>query len=112
MLVSCLFSWEQLVKMKEEQVEFWTTDGTRRLRILDYDSKTKTIYLICVQTGKISWPLSFQRLQKVHEKIQQGQLALLPNEIEKLVPTWGNYITALLNALGCRDHVSPSPKTR
>ena len=52
MPVSCLFSWEQLVKMKEEQVEFWTADGTRKLRILDYDGKTKTIYLICVQTGK------------------------------------------------------------
>jgi hypothetical protein len=97
----CSFSWEKLVDMKENGVEFWTADGSKRLRIVEVNKKAKSIYMICCQTGKITWPLRFQKLEEVHNKIHSGEVGLNPHEIDKLIPTWGNYITGLLRFLGC-----------
>jgi hypothetical protein len=58
--VLCAFSWEKLVDMKENNVEFWTADGSKRLRIVEVNRKAKSLYMICCQTGKITWPLKFQ----------------------------------------------------
>ena len=99
--VLCSFSWEKLVDMKENNVEFWTADGSKRLRIVEVNRKVKSLYMICCQTGKITWPLKFQRLEEVHNKIHNGEVGLTPHELDKLIPTWGNYITGLLRFLGC-----------
>jgi len=97
----CSFSWDRLVDMKENSVEFWTADGNKRLRIVEVNKKAKSIYMICCQTGKITWPLKFERLEEVHNRIHNGEVGLTPHEIDKLIPTWGNYITGLLRFLGC-----------
>ena len=97
----CSLSWEKLKEMKENQVEFWAGDGFKRLRIVELDEKTKCLHLIC-QLGKITWPLPYQKLEKVHRKIHEGEIGLIPYEIDKVVPTWGNYITGLLKYLGCK----------
>jgi len=99
--VLCSFSWEKIVDMKENNVEFWTADGSKRLRIVEVNKKVKNLYMICCQTGKITWPLKFQRLEEVHNKIHNGEVGLTPHELDKLIPTWGNYITGLLRFLGC-----------
>jgi hypothetical protein len=110
--MTCALSWEKLVEMKDGQTEFWTLDGNSRLRIVEVNRKPKSVYFICVQTGKITWPLKYEKLKEVHEKIEKGELGLVAHEIDRLVPTWGNYITGLLTFLGCHEPVPvvPPPK--
>lgn len=96
----CSFSWERLKEMKDERIEFWAADGFNSVRIIELDEKQKNVYMVN-QAGKITWPLKFQKLEEVHHKVHQGEIALLPYEIDKLVPTWGNYITGLLKYFGC-----------
>jgi len=96
----CLFSWEKLKEMKENKIKFWAADGLNLLRIIEIDEKRKSFYVIN-QSGKISWPLKYQKLEEVHNKIHNGKITLLSYEIDKLVPTWGNYISGLLKYLGC-----------
>jgi len=96
----CAFGWEKLKEMKENKTEFWAGDGLNLLRIVEIDEKRNSFYLIN-KSGKISWPLKYQKLEEVHRKIHNGEVSLLPYEIDKLVPTWGNYITGLLKYLGC-----------
>ena len=96
----CLFSWEKLKEMKENKIEFWAADGLNLLRIVEIDEKRKSFYVIN-QLGKISWPLKYQKLEEVHNKFHNGKITLLSHEIDKLVPTWGNYISGLLKYLGC-----------
>ena len=98
----CCFGWDILREMKEKGVEFWAADEYNKLQILEIDQRAKNIYLICRQTGKITWPLSFRKLEEVHGKIHQGELGLNAYEIERYIPTWGNYVTGLLRFLGCR----------
>ncbi len=96
----CAFSWEKLKEMKESKTEFWAADGLNLLRIVEIDEKRSSFYVIN-KSGKISWPLKYQKLEEVHKKIHNGEVSLLPYEIDKLVPTWGNYISGLLKYLGC-----------
>ncbi len=96
----CSLSWAKIKEMKENKIEFWAADGFNLLRIVDIDEKGKNIYMIN-QAGKITWPLKFEKLESLHDKIHSGELILLPYEIDKLVPTWGNYIAGLLRYLGC-----------
>ena len=53
------------------------------------------------QSGKITWPLQYEKLEEVHNKIHNGEIALLSYEIDKLIPTWGNYVSGLFKYLGC-----------
>jgi len=101
----CSFSWEKLKEMEDNGAEFWTADNLSLLRIVEIDEKQKSIYIIN-QTGKITWPLKYQKLEEVHEKVHSGKVAFTPSEIDKLVPTWGTYIVGLLKYLGC-DKVLP-----
>jgi len=96
----CLFSWEKLKEMKENKVEFWAADGLNLLRIVEIDEKRKTFHLVN-QLGKITWPLNYHKLEKVHNKFHGGEITLLSYEIDKLVPTWGNYIVGLFKYLEC-----------
>jgi hypothetical protein len=96
----CSFSWEKLKEMKNDKIEFWAADGLNLLRIVDIDEKRRSLYMIN-QTGKTTWPLRYEKLEEIHNKVHSGVLTLLSYEIDKLVPTWGNYITGLLKYLGC-----------
>jgi hypothetical protein len=96
----CSFSWEKIKEMKNDKIEFWAADGLNLLRIVDIDEKRRSLYMMN-QTGKMTWPLNYNKLEEVHNKIHNGELALLPYDIDKLVPTWGTYITGLLKYLGC-----------
>jgi hypothetical protein len=40
-------------------------------------------------TGKITWPLDYEKLKGVHDQIHRGEIILDPYEIDKAVPTWG-----------------------
>jgi len=96
----CSFSWEKLKEIKDHKIEFWAADGLNLLRIIDIDEKRRSLYVIN-QSGKITWPLKYQKLEEVHHKIHSGEISLLSYEIDKLIPTWGNYIAGLLKYLGC-----------
>jgi hypothetical protein len=100
MLSKCDFSWEKIKEMKDNQVEFWAADGFNLLRILDIDKKEKGFYIVN-QLGKKTWPFKYRKLEEIHGKIHNGEIPLLPYEIDKLVPTWGNYIAGLFKYLGC-----------
>ena len=63
------------------------------------------------QTGKITWPLDYAKLEEIHNKIHDGAVRLIPFEIDKLAPAWGNYITGLMKYLGC-DEVNSSRNVR
>lgn len=97
---TCLFKWERLREMKDQQVEFWAGDGLNRLRIVEASDREKKIYMIN-QTGKKTWPLNFEKLEEIHDKIHRGEIPLIAYEIDKFAPTWGNYITGLFKHLGC-----------
>jgi hypothetical protein len=101
--VDCSFSWEKLVEMKNGKVQFLAGDGYKRLQIVEADEKTKSIHMIC-ELGKITWPLRFDKLEEVHHKVHTGAVALIPYEMDRLIPTWGNFITGLLRHLGCDRH--------
>jgi hypothetical protein len=96
----CSFSWEKLKEIKDKKIEFWAADGLNLLRIVEIDEKRKSFYVVN-QAGKITWPLKYQKLEEVHNKIHSGKISLLSYEIDKVVPTWGNYIAGLLRYLGC-----------
>ena len=101
--VNCSFSWEKLVEMKNSKIQFMAGDGYKRLQIVEADEKTKSIHMIC-ELGKITWPLRFDKLEEVHHKVHAGAVALIPYEMDRLIPTWGNFITGLLRYLGCDRH--------
>ena len=96
----CSFSWEKLKEMKDNEIEFWAADGLNLLRILDIDKREKSFYFVN-QLGKKTWPFGYKKLEKIHSKIHRGEMPLLPYEIDKLVPTWGNYVAGLFKYLGC-----------
>ena len=98
--VVCSFSWEKLVEMKNGKIQFLAGDGYKRLQIVEADEKSKSIHMIC-ELGKITWPLRFDKLEEVHHKVHAGAVALIPYEMDRLIPTWGNFITGLLRYLGC-----------
>jgi hypothetical protein len=100
MVAKCSFSWEKLKEMKGDDIKFWAADGLNQLRIIGIDEKQKSFYVIN-QSGRISWPLRFEKLEEVHDKIHRGEITLLSYEIDKLIPTWGNYISGLFKYLGC-----------
>ncbi len=98
--VKCSFGWEKLVEMKSNKIQFLAGDGYKRLQIVEADEKTRSIHMIC-ELGKITWPLRFDKLEEVHHKVHAGEVTLIPYEMDRLVPTWGNFITGLLRYLGC-----------
>jgi hypothetical protein len=101
--ISCSFSWDKLIEMKNNKIQFLAGDGYKRLQIVEADEKTKSIHMIC-ELGKITWPLRFDKLEEVHHKVHTGEVALIPYEMDRLVPTWGNFVTGLLRHLGCDKH--------
>jgi hypothetical protein len=101
--LDCSFSWGKLVEMKNNKIQFLAGDGYKRLRIVETDEKTKSIHMIC-ELGKITWPLRFDKLEEVHHKVHTGVVALIPYEMDRLIPTWGNFVTGLLRYLGCDKH--------
>jgi ActR/RegA family two-component response regulator len=102
--LQCSFSWEKIKEMKDKQTEFWAGDGLTRLRIVDISERDGNIFMI-TQDGKKTWPLRYQKLEEVHNRIHRREVALLAYEIERHIPTWGNYVSGLLEFLGC-DKVS------
>ena len=96
----CLFSWEKLKEMKDTNVEFFAGDGFKRLRIIDFNERERSIHMID-ELGKITFPLKYEKLVEVHEKVHHGKVTLIPYEIDKLTPTRGNFITGLFKFLGC-----------
>jgi len=96
----CSFSWKKLIEMKDKNVEFLAGDGYQWLRIFDIDGKTKSLYMVS-ELGKITWPLRFEKLERIHKTVHSGKVILVPYEIDKLIPTWGNFVTGLFRYLGC-----------
>ena len=96
----CPFSWEKLKEMRDQDIKFWAADGLNQLRIVGIDEKQKSFYMIN-QSGKITWPLRYEKLEEVHDRIHNGRLTLRSYEIDRLIPTWGNYISGLFKYLGC-----------
>jgi hypothetical protein len=88
------------IEMKNNETQFFAGDGFKRLRILDINGKMKTIHMVC-ELGKKTWPLHFDKLEELHRKIHDGKINLIPYEIDRWMPTWGNFITGLFKYLGC-----------
>jgi YesN/AraC family two-component response regulator len=101
----CSFGWEKLKEMKDNQIEFWAGDGFTRLRIVDVNERDETIYMM-TREGKKTWPLDFQKLEEVHNRIHHREIALLAYEIDKAIPMWGNYVSGLFKYLGCEEVLS------
>ncbi len=104
----CPFSWEKLVEMKNNKVQFLAGDGYKRLQIVEADEKSRSIHMIC-ELGKITWPLRYDKLEEIHQKVHAGEVSLIPYEIDRLIPTWGNFITGLLRYLGCQRRETAKP---
>jgi len=98
--LECSFSWDKIKEMKEKQTEFWAGDGLTRLRIVEADERDRTIFMVN-QEGKKTWPLRYRKLEEIHNKIHHHEIPLLAYEINRLIPTWGNYVSGLLEYLGC-----------
>ncbi len=98
--VKCPFSWQNLKEMKDNNVEFFAGDGFKRLRIIDIDERARSLHMVC-ELGKITFPLKYDKLEEVHEKVHREKVPLIPYEIDKLIPTWGNFVTGLFRYFGC-----------
>jgi ActR/RegA family two-component response regulator len=96
----CLFGWEKIKEMKDNRNEFWAGDRFTRLRIVDVGRRDRSICMI-TREGNKTWPLDFQKLEGAHNRIHCQDKALLAHEIDRYIPTWGNYIWGLLEYLGC-----------
>ena len=96
----CSFSWGKIKEMKDKEIEFWAADGLTKLRIFEIYEKEKSFYMVN-QLGKRTWPFKYEKLEELHKKFHSGEMTLLTYEVDKLVPTWGNYIVGLLKYLGC-----------
>ena len=105
---NCSLSWEKLVEMKVGKVQFLAGDGYKRLQIVEADEKSRNIHMIC-ELGKITWPLRYDKLEEIHQKVHAGDVSLIPYEIDRLIPTWGNFITGLLRYLGCQQMEAVEP---
>jgi hypothetical protein len=99
-LSKCSFSWEKLKEMKDNNVEFFAGDGFKRLRIIDFNERARSIHMVD-ELGKITFPLKYERLEEAHKKVHREKVTLIPYEIDKLIPTWGNFVTGLFKYLGC-----------
>ena len=97
-LSKCSFSWQYLKEMKETNVDFFAGDGFKRLRIIDFSEKERSIHMID-ELGKITFPLKYEKLEEVHEKVHRGKVTLIPYEIDKLIPTWGILLQVYLDIL-------------
>jgi DNA-binding response OmpR family regulator len=97
---NCSFSWKKLKEMKENQTEFWAGDGLTRLRLVEVSDREEIIHMITTE-GRLTWPLKFQKLEEVHDMIHRRQIGLMAHEIERYIPTWGNYVSGLLRYFGC-----------
>jgi ActR/RegA family two-component response regulator len=98
--LQCSFSWGKIKEMKNNRIVFWAGDGLTRLRIVDIDERDGNIYMI-TQDGKKTWPLRYEKLVELHNKVHRKEIALLAYEIDRSLPTWGNYLSGLLEYLGC-----------
>ena len=96
----CPFSWEKLKEMSDQDIKFWAADGLNQLRIVGIDEKQKSFYMVN-QSGKVTWPLRYEKLEEVHARIHSGGLTVLSYDIDRLIPTWGNYISGLFRYFGC-----------
>jgi DNA-binding response OmpR family regulator len=96
----CSFSWGKLKEMRENQVEFWAGDGLTRLRLVEVSDREGVIHMITTE-GKVTWPLKFQKLEGVHGRVHRREIGVMAYEIERYIPTWGNYVAGLLRYLGC-----------
>ena len=96
----CSFSWEKIKEMKDQDIKFWAADGLNQLRIVGIDERQKTFYMVN-QSGKMTWPLRYEKLEEVHNKIHSREITLLSYEIDRLIPTWGNYMSGLFRYFGC-----------
>ncbi len=97
---NCNFSIDNLQKMKEDGIVFYTAAGRKSLKIVEIDVAAGTLKMER-STGKITWPLSIDKLIEVHQKVHAGQLDLNQYDIDKEIPTWGNYVTGLLKYFMC-----------
>ncbi|HYA92041.1 MAG TPA: hypothetical protein VEK32_11150 [Thermodesulfobacteriota bacterium] len=86
--------------MKDKEIGFWAADGLTKLRIFEIDEKEKSFYVVN-QLGKRTWPFKYQKLEELHKKFHCSEITLLAYEVDKLAPTWGNYIVGLLKYFGC-----------
>jgi DNA-binding response OmpR family regulator len=102
--LQCSFGWGRIKEMKNNRIVFWAGDGLTRLRIVDIDERDRNIFMI-TQNGKKTWPLRYEKLVEIHNKVHRTEIALLAYDIDRYIPTWGNYISGLLEFFGC-DKVS------
>jgi len=96
----CGFSLEAIIKMKDSQTVFWTAGGRKKLLISEVDKDKQTLRMER-STGKITWRLDYKKLEDLHSRIHSNDLALKTKAIDKIIPTWGNYITGLFKHFGC-----------
>jgi len=97
---NCRLSLKTLKEMQENHTEFHTAEGRANLWIAEVNECSQTIRMKR-STGKITWPLDYQKVKEIHDRIQKGELILDKHVIDEALPTWGNYITGLLRHLGC-----------
>lgn len=97
---NCRLSLKTLKQMQDAHTEFYTAGGRRKLWIAEVNEISQTIRMKR-STGKITWPLDYQKLKEIHDRIQAGELSLDQYVIDEALPTWGNYIAGLLRHLGC-----------
>ena len=100
--VQCSFSWEKLVEMKGNKIQFLAGDGYKRLQIVEADEKTRSIHMIC-ELGKITWPLRFDKLEEVHQKVHAGEVALIPYETGSVGSDVGKFHHRLIEIFRLRQ---------
>lgn len=97
---NCRLSLETLKTMQEKQTIFFTAGGRSTLQIAEVNERAQTLKMKR-STGKITWDLDYRKVKAAHDRIHAGELAFDWRELDKVIPTWGNYVIGLLQYLGC-----------
>ena len=91
-----------LKDMEENDVIFKTAGGRQPLKIRNVDLTNQTF---CFErsTGKISWPLSIEKFEALYKDVLENKIDLDYRQIEKIIPTFGNYSVGLIKYITRRN---------
>ncbi len=93
-----------LKQMEDDEIVFKTAGGRKPLKIRNVDIRNNCF---CFErsTGKVSWPLSIDKFEDTYNLVVQSDIELTYKDIDKIIPTFGNYAMGLIYAITFNDHI-------
>ena len=96
----CNFSISKLKEMAETGEKFSTTGGRTMISVKEVNSERG--YIVFTRPSfRPTAAFSIDDLKFIHDLIHDGKIDNDYEQIDEIFPMWGNYISALLQHVGC-----------